>query len=86
MFFIILTVALLCGAITYKKITLSERNAKMTRQVEELEARKDALENDRKKIEEYETYIKTPKYIEDTARNKLGLVYPNEVIFEASQD
>ena len=33
-------------------------------------------------IAEFERYTETRKYIEDTAREKLGLVYPGEVIFK----
>nr|WP_297703588.1 septum formation initiator family protein [uncultured Butyrivibrio sp.] len=33
-------------------------------------------------IAEFEKYTQTRKYIEDTARDKLGLVYPGEIIFK----
>ncbi len=33
-------------------------------------------------IEEFERYTQTRKYIEDTAKEKLGLVYPGEIIFK----
>ena len=33
-------------------------------------------------IAEFERYTQTRKYIEDTAREKLGLVYPGEIIFK----
>ncbi len=33
-------------------------------------------------IEEFERYTHTRKYIEDTAKEKLGLVYPGEIIFK----
>lgn len=34
-------------------------------------------------IEEYGKYIHTKKYVEDIAKERLGLVYKNEIIFEA---
>ena len=34
-------------------------------------------------IEEYRKYTKTKQYVEDMAKEKLGLVYKDEVIFEA---
>ena len=38
-------------------------------------------------IEEYRQYTKTREYIEEVAREKLGLVYDGEVIFkEGSSD
>ena len=33
-------------------------------------------------IAEFERYTHTRKYIEDTAKDKLGLVYPGEIIFK----
>lgn len=33
-------------------------------------------------IEEYEKYTQTKKYVEDVAREKLGLVYPDEIIIQ----
>jgi cell division protein FtsB len=33
-------------------------------------------------IAEFERYTQTRKYIEDTAKEKLGLVYPGEIIFK----
>ena len=33
-------------------------------------------------IADFERYTQTRKYIEDTAKEKLGLVYPGEIIFK----
>ena len=32
-----------------------------------------------------EKYVGTDEYVEDVAKEKLGLVYPNEIIFEAEK-
>lgn len=37
-------------------------------------------------IEEFEKYTKTKKYIEDVAREKLGLVYEDEIIIKTDED
>ena len=37
-----------------------------------------------KEIEDLETYTKTKKYVEDVAKEKLGLVYEDEILFKAS--
>ena len=39
-------------------------------------------EENQKAIEEKEAYQKTDAYIEDLARDKLGLVHENEIIFK----
>ncbi len=33
-------------------------------------------------LKEYEEYIGSREYVEDTAKSKLGLVYDNEIIFK----
>lgn len=33
-------------------------------------------------MEQYEEYTKTREYVEDVAKSKLGLAYPNEIIFK----
>ena len=33
-------------------------------------------------IEEFEEYAGTDSYIEDVAKDKLGLIYENEILFE----
>ena len=33
-------------------------------------------------IKEYEKYTQTKKYVEEIAKNKLGLVYEGEIIFK----
>ena len=35
-----------------------------------------------KELEEFATYTKTKKYAEEVAKDKLGLVYENEIIFQ----
>ncbi len=39
-----------------------------------------------KELEEYEEYVKTDEYVEEVAREKLGLVYKDEIIFEPDND
>lgn len=43
----------------------------------------EAEERRAEEIEELEAYTKTKKYVEDVAKEKLGLVYEDEVIFKS---
>ena len=47
------------------------------------EAQIQAEENRAEEIDELEEYVGTEEYVEDVAKEKLGLVYPNEILFEA---
>ena len=47
----------------------------------DIEAEKDRTQD----IEEQRKYMQTKKYVEEVAREKLGLVYPNETIYKADK-
>lgn len=51
------------------------REAELTEALEKEEASKEQLS-------EYEEYIGSREYVEDTAKSRLGLVYDNEIIFK----
>jgi len=60
-----------------KNHTYQNREAALEKQI--------ADETERsKEIEDLETYTKTKKYVEDVAKEKLGLVYEDEILFKAS--
>ncbi len=68
---------------------VSVKSASLLEKEKEYQAKEDSLqkqieeENQRsEEIAEFETYTQTRKYIEDVARDKLGLVYPGEIIFK----
>ena len=48
----------------------------------EIEAQKKKLEEDQKDLEKFRDYVKTDEYAEEVAREKFGLVYKDEIIFE----
>ena len=77
-----IVVLILVTVVSIKSVSLMQKAA-------ELQAKEIALteqieyETQRsEEIAEFERYTETRKYIEDTAREKLGLVYPGEVIFK----
>ena len=43
-------------------------------------------EKRKEEIAEYQEYIQTDEFVEDTAREKLGLVYEDEVVFIKEED
>ena len=79
---VIVLCCVLGGTFTYKIVTLKAEAAKYSAQISELKKEKKKLKDERAEIKDYESYVKTKEYTEEVARNKLGLVYPNEIIFE----
>ena len=55
------------------------KEAALQQQIEQEMARSE-------EIAEFERYTQTRKYIEDTAREKLGLVYPDEIVIKPRED
>lgn len=78
-------VLVLCVAVSYSQIKLEAQSQACERQIKELEKELAEEEKRAEDIEDYEAYVQTKKYIEEEAREKLGLVYPDEIIFEAEK-
>jgi len=78
-------VLILFGIVSYRRIGLEERSEEDSLKI----ARLDAQIQDQKEravdIENMKAYVQTKKYIEEMAREKLGLVYEDEIIFQAEE-
>ncbi len=64
-----------CNELRQRRDFYMEKEQQLTAQIE-------AEEERAKEIAEYETYTQTKAYIEEIARNKLGLVYEGEILFK----
>lgn len=78
-------VVVLCCVISLKKAELNQEIAAYEKKIAQLEEEKAAEEKRAEEIEEYKAYVQTKKFIEQEARDKLGLVYPDEIIFEPEE-
>ncbi len=54
--------------------------------IQSLQSQIQAEETRTEEIAEYEKYTKTKKFVEDYAKDKLGLVYPGEIVFIPEDD
>lgn len=61
--------------LTEKRETYMAREEVLMQAIEAEQARTE-------EIKEYEKYTQTKKYVEEIAKNKLGLVYEGEIIFK----
>lgn len=85
LFITITTVILLSCISIYKKIDIKSQNDILISKQEELQ-KKIEDENERTlELEKKKEYIKSKEFIEETARDKLGLVYKDEIIFEPNE-
>lgn len=79
---ITLIVLMFVGVLSVQIISVYGRNRSYQEQEEELQAQLESEQTRQEELKEYEKYITTKEYIEQVAKTKLGLVYPNEIIFK----
>ena len=82
-FAIVGVVVLMLIFVSVASLILRASNADKQERIEELEAQIEAEEEKAEEIEEYSKYVQTKKYAEEVAKDKLGLVYEDEIIFKA---
>ena len=82
-FAIVGVVVLMLIFVSVASLSLRASNAAKQQRIEELEAQIEAEEEKAEEIEEYSKYVQTKKYAEEVAKDKLGLVYEDEIIFKA---
>ena len=73
---------MLLGVMSVQILSLYGRKAKE----QELQTQLESEQQRHLELEEYEDYVTTEEYIEQTAKTKLGLVNPNEIIFKEKED
>ncbi|MDE6607509.1 MAG: septum formation initiator family protein [Lachnospiraceae bacterium] len=72
---LVVVVAVRSNDLKQKQDLYAEKEAALEKQIEEEKARSE-------EIEEYRKYTQTKKYVEEVAKDKLGLVYDGEIIFK----
>lgn len=78
-------VAVLLVSLTFQSRSLMAKNSAYEQKEAELEQ---LLEAEMKRTEEIsglEEYMKTDEYVEKIARDKLGLVYPDEILIKPEE-
>lgn len=78
-----IVIMLMVVVASVSSVGLQAKNKKYIAQEKELEASIQEERDRAEEISELEDYVGTDAYIEQTAKDKLGLVYENEIIFKA---
>ncbi len=82
---IVFVVLILFAIVTYRRIGLSEEKDKAQVNLTRLDAQIQKEKERQTDIENFREHTKTQEYIEEIAREKLGLVYEDEIIFEPEE-
>lgn len=73
--------AFLVMVLSIQMVRLYQKNQEYVKREDALTNQVQELEKQKEDLADYEGYINSTEYIEDTAKKKLGLVYDNEIIF-----
>lgn len=71
--------------ILYSSINLFRTREALRVQAETLQMQVDQENERTRELEEYETYTHTKKFAEETAKEVLGYVYDDEIVFKADE-
>lgn len=76
-------VLMLLVVVSLKSVELQAKNEKYIQIEQQLTQERDAELARQDDLKEYAKYVETKKYVEDVAKDKLGLVYDDEIIFKS---
>ena len=79
---IIFVVLMLCAIVSYSRIGLQERHNVAQIKIDRLQTQLDEQTDRTLDIANLKAYMQTKSYIEQIAREKLGLVYEDEYILK----
>ena len=82
-FLVVLTVIVACGV---RSVSLRKQSRELAITEAQIEAQLKAEQIRTEELEEKEKYMKTKKYIEDEAKNKLGLVNKDEIVIKPREN
>lgn len=85
MFLVTLVVLMLLVVVSINSIGLRRKYASYQEREQALEDQINAEEDRKLQIEEYRKYTQTKKYVEEVAKDKLGLVNPGEIIYKPEE-
>lgn len=82
MFLVSLVVLMIMAAVAVKSMELQKKIDDKAAEVAQLEAQIAEEKQRQQRIEEFGKEVQTKGYIENVAREKLGLVYEGEILFK----
>ena len=82
MFLVSLVVLMIMVVVAARSVELQQKIEGYDTQIASLSAQIDAETARAEEIEEYRKYTQTKAYVEEVAKDKLGLVYEGEILFK----
>lgn len=85
MFLVLMVVLMLLVVVSLKSAELRQKQETYTARERVLQEQIDAEKARTEEIEEYRKYTQTKKYVEEVAKDKLGLVNEGEIIYKPDE-
>lgn len=82
LFLVSLVVLMIMVVVAVRSVELQRKIAGYDTQIASLSAQIDSETARAEEIEEYRKYTQTKAYVEEVAKDKLGLVYEGEILFK----
>ena len=79
-------ILVLLVVLSVKSHTLKQRNAVYQEEIAQLQKQMDEETTRTQEIKDLEAYMQTDEYAEQVAKDKLGLVYEDEIIFKPEEN
>lgn len=76
---------LMTGMMAFRSMTLQAKNNEYKSQEAELNQEIEKEKERSSEVKEYQEYVQSDEYVKDVAREKLGLVDPDEIVFEPAE-
>lgn len=83
---IAIVVIIFAAIVSYSRVGLQERYDEAEVKIDRLQEKINEQQERALDISNLKAYVQTKAYIEEMAREKLGLVYPDEIIFTPEDD
>jgi cell division protein FtsB len=77
---------MLIAIVSVKGSQLSAEASNYQKQEKEWQSKISSEQDRSKELKEYVKYTQTRKYIEEVAKEKLGLVYKDQIVFESEEN
>ncbi len=75
----------LAVTVNVKGSAMEEKVQEYQTRLDSLDARVEAEKKRKEELEEYRIYVQTKQYIEEVAKQKLGLVNPDEILLKPTE-
>lgn len=82
MILVMMVVVMILIVVYVKSIELKAKNAEYQAKITQLESEIQQEEQRKEELIEQGKYMQTKKFVEEIAKQKLGLVYENEILFQ----